>query len=670
MWNDPKKFFNTVKDKILSSFDDLPAKLKEVGKNLVEGLWNGIKDMVGWITGKLKGFSGDVLGGIKKFFKVNSPSKATEEIGGYLAEGLAQGIEEGADDVVQAGTKVGEGFTSGVNAGVGSFTKLTSTIDKQKEKLERLEKQYKSVVLTFGATSKEAKEIGTEIIALSREIENNESKVKNLDTAYQNLNTTLENQMRVELNNAKNNKKSLEDEKARLNDLYMAAGRAHDYKLAEKYSLQIGELNEELNGVNSTIKELTANLDYMDKLRNKSTGKEKNTYEKLLDTIDKQKEKLEKLKTQYGSAIIQYGKHSEEADKLAEQIRKVTAELTTNEDQVEKVNKAYENLNITTTEHKPVIKVKVDTRKDWQKFIDNMEDALGISEDKLDKWSKSAGKYIDKVAGYMESVGSKMSELFDSISDYFDQKVSARIDEIDKAVEALKETNEKETSAAQESADNQLEILNKMYDKEEISAEEYRNKKKKIEDELAKYTEKKNKEAQEQEKKLLQEKDRLARKQFESQQATEIAMATVNGASAIVKGFAELGPIAGAINAVTQGAITAAQIATIAAQKYVPMLAKGGVVNGATLAMIGENGKEAVMPLERNTGWINELAQKLNDIMSRDMLGGMNAGVPAYAMAGGKANITNNYYQTINSPKALTRREIYRDSKNLLSLKG
>ena len=43
----------------------------------------------------------------------------------------------------------------------------------------------------------------------------------------------------------------------------------------------------------------------------------------------------------------------------------------------------------------------------------------------------------------------------------------------------------------------------------------------------------------------------------------------------------------------------------------IPKLAKGGIVDSATLAVVGEAGKEAVMPLENNTGWITELAYKL-----------------------------------------------------------
>lgn len=45
--------------------------------------------------------------------------------------------------------------------------------------------------------------------------------------------------------------------------------------------------------------------------------------------------------------------------------------------------------------------------------------------------------------------------------------------------------------------------------------------------------------------------------------------------------------------------------------KTIPLLAKGAVVDEPTLAMVGEAGKEAVMPLENNTSWINELANKI-----------------------------------------------------------
>ena len=44
----------------------------------------------------------------------------------------------------------------------------------------------------------------------------------------------------------------------------------------------------------------------------------------------------------------------------------------------------------------------------------------------------------------------------------------------------------------------------------------------------------------------------------------------------------------------------------------VPQLATGGVVRQATFAMIGEDGAEAVVPLENNLEWIDKLAAKIN----------------------------------------------------------
>lgn len=44
----------------------------------------------------------------------------------------------------------------------------------------------------------------------------------------------------------------------------------------------------------------------------------------------------------------------------------------------------------------------------------------------------------------------------------------------------------------------------------------------------------------------------------------------------------------------------------------IPYLAMGGIVDRPTPAIIGENGKEAVVPLENNTEWIDKLADRLS----------------------------------------------------------
>lgn len=91
-----------------------------------------------------------------------------------------------------------------------------------------------------------------------------------------------------------------------------------------------------------------------------------------------------------------------------------------------------------------------------------------------------------------------------------------------------------------------------------------------------------------------------------------------------------------------------------------PRLAKGGIVNNPTVAQIGEQGREAIIPLENNLGWIKNLANQLAIKINQGT--GFNNSTSSH--------VTNNFYQTNNSPKALSRLEIYRQSKNLLSLKG
>ena len=86
-----------------------------------------------------------------------------------------------------------------------------------------------------------------------------------------------------------------------------------------------------------------------------------------------------------------------------------------------------------------------------------------------------------------------------------------------------------------------------------------------------------------------------------------------------------------AINAVSIAGVSA-NIPTI---KNIPLLARGGIVNGPTTAVIGESGKEAVIPLERNTGWITELARSLAEELKNIMPGIINGSeVPRAAVPG------------------------------------
>ena len=87
---------SNVKDTLSSmSLDDF----KEIGKNLIDGLINGIKEKLSIIKDTVVEFCTKVIEFAKDVFGIHSPSTVFKEIGEFIIEGLKQGLE-GISDVV------------------------------------------------------------------------------------------------------------------------------------------------------------------------------------------------------------------------------------------------------------------------------------------------------------------------------------------------------------------------------------------------------------------------------------------------------------------------------------------------------------------------------------------------------------------------------------------
>ncbi|HAL73537.1 MAG TPA: hypothetical protein DCM45_00420 [Clostridiales bacterium] len=95
-----------ILDSLKTGFMNMLYRIKDIGAELISGLWTGIRDKFSWLTEKIRGFAGDVLGSIKKFFGINSPSKETHLFGDFIAQGLALGITDGAKDVLGSVNKL------------------------------------------------------------------------------------------------------------------------------------------------------------------------------------------------------------------------------------------------------------------------------------------------------------------------------------------------------------------------------------------------------------------------------------------------------------------------------------------------------------------------------------------------------------------------------------
>lgn len=88
---------------LISAFSGIKTQFDSIGADVVRGLWNGIASVQGWIMGKISGFVDGIVGGIKGFFGIKSPSRVMrDQVGKYLPEGLAVGIEGNIKPVTDA----------------------------------------------------------------------------------------------------------------------------------------------------------------------------------------------------------------------------------------------------------------------------------------------------------------------------------------------------------------------------------------------------------------------------------------------------------------------------------------------------------------------------------------------------------------------------------------
>jgi phage-related protein len=103
---------------ITSGLKEGIAKVKEIGSDIIKGLWNGIKDMASWIGEKIKGFGESVLGGIKSFFGIKSPSRLMrKEVGQWIGKGIGVGIL----DSIPAVKKNVDKFSNFVSDNIGNI---------------------------------------------------------------------------------------------------------------------------------------------------------------------------------------------------------------------------------------------------------------------------------------------------------------------------------------------------------------------------------------------------------------------------------------------------------------------------------------------------------------------------------------------------------------------
>jgi hypothetical protein len=111
---------------VIEKFKDVFGLMIQVGKDIANGVWQGLSSMKNFIKNKFDQFFGDLLPGWAKLaLKIASPSKVFFEVGQNIVKGLANGITSGVNVTApkmlsSSGSSMGSAVNITINAGVGT----------------------------------------------------------------------------------------------------------------------------------------------------------------------------------------------------------------------------------------------------------------------------------------------------------------------------------------------------------------------------------------------------------------------------------------------------------------------------------------------------------------------------------------------------------------------
>lgn len=116
--------------KALDKIKEFPDKFKEIGKNIIEGLKEGISNAAKKVVEAAKGVVSDALEGAKKLLGIHSPSKEFAKVGMYSDMGMVQGLNKYSGLVSDASENVGE---TAVDSMSKAISKISDRLDSEME---------------------------------------------------------------------------------------------------------------------------------------------------------------------------------------------------------------------------------------------------------------------------------------------------------------------------------------------------------------------------------------------------------------------------------------------------------------------------------------------------------------------------------------------------------
>lgn len=90
---DAVKWFLDLPKRLADAVRGIPSQMKGVGRNIIQGLIDGVMNMASNLVGKVRGVIDDAIGGAKRLLGIASPSRVFRVIGEQTGDGLRIGLE-------------------------------------------------------------------------------------------------------------------------------------------------------------------------------------------------------------------------------------------------------------------------------------------------------------------------------------------------------------------------------------------------------------------------------------------------------------------------------------------------------------------------------------------------------------------------------------------------
>ncbi|MDR3351901.1 MAG: phage tail tape measure protein [Zoogloeaceae bacterium] len=115
-WQAIYGFFAAAPANIRAAFFEAPQMLVGIGGQIMEGLWQGLKEKWEKVKALVSAVGEDIKSRIKDALGIASPSKVMMEIGGFAMQGLQMGMANAQDGPLALVTRLSEGILSALRA--------------------------------------------------------------------------------------------------------------------------------------------------------------------------------------------------------------------------------------------------------------------------------------------------------------------------------------------------------------------------------------------------------------------------------------------------------------------------------------------------------------------------------------------------------------------------